>query len=297
MERPDPGAAIELEPGVRMVLAPNPGPMTHWGTNTWLVGWNRLVVIDPGPLDPAHLDALHRAIGRAMVSHVLVTHAHRDHSPLAERLARGTGSEVYAFGDASSGRNPVMEQLAASGLAGGGEGVDAGFSPDRKLADEDLIDCDGWQIKVHHTPGHFASHLSFSLGDALFAGDHVMAWASSLVSPPDGDLAAFMETSIRLRARNDRVIYAGHGEPVTDPAGRLDWLIAHRNSRNTAILAALRPNPITVPEITARVYRDIPPAMLPAAERNVLAHLIDLVRKGEASAHPCLSLSAGFSRG
>jgi glyoxylase-like metal-dependent hydrolase (beta-lactamase superfamily II) len=280
MERPDYGAAEELEPGLRRVLAPNPSPMTHWGTNTYIVGIGPLVVVDPGPEDPAHFAALRAAIGAARVEAVIVTHPHRDHSPLAPRLARACGAPVLGFGPPEAGRRPVMADLAARGGLGGGEGVDAEFRPDARIGEGDRIAAGGTVLEVLHTPGHFSGHLSFALGDAVLTGDHVMGWASTLVSPPDGDLASFRATSARLRARADRVFHPGHGAPVTDPAARLDWLVAHRAGREAAILQALARGPSTVEEIAALVYTDLAASMLVAAHRNVLAHLIDLAEKG-----------------
>jgi glyoxylase-like metal-dependent hydrolase (beta-lactamase superfamily II) len=294
MARPDYGVAEELEPGLRRVLAPNPSPMTHWGTNTYLVGDRDVAVIDPGPDDPGHFAALMAALAGARVQAVLVTHAHLDHTPLAGRLARQTGAPVLAFGPPDAGRSPVMTRLAREGLAGGGEGVDAAFRPDGTLADGESLEFGGYRLDVLHTPGHFAGHLAFALGDIVLTGDHVMGWASTLVSPPDGDLAAFMATSARLRDRTDRVFHPGHGASVDDPAGRLDWLMAHRMSREAAILATLGSAPSLLRNITVRVYTDLAPPMLPAAERNVLAHLVDLVEKGVVRATPELSVSAGF---
>jgi hydroxyacylglutathione hydrolase len=294
MDRPDPGRPVELEPGLRLILAPNPSPMTHWGTNTYLVGHGPVAVVDPGPDDPVHLAALRNALAGAPVAAILVTHAHRDHSPLAPRLAVETGAPVLAFGPPEAGRSTLMAALAAEGDLGGGEGVDTGFRPDATLADGDRVDVGDLVLHVLHTPGHFAGHLAFALGDAVLTGDHVMDWASTLVSPPDGDVARFLETSARLRARADRIFYPGHGAPVRDPAGRLDWLMAHRRAREAAILGALADGPALLPEITSRVYRDVPPAMLPAAARNVLAHLVDLTAWGVVKADPALSSSARF---
>jgi len=296
MERPDHGLPVELEPGVRLVLAPNPSPMTHWGTNTYLVGTDDLAVIDPGPDDPAHLSALMRAIGGARVSAILVTHAHRDHSPLAAPLAHETNAPVLAYGAPGDGRSPVMERLAREGGVGGSEGVDEDFRPDRRIAEGDAISLGRLGLEVLHTPGHFPGHLSFALGDAVFSGDHVLGWASTFISPPDGDVAAFMATSRRLRDRGARVFYPGHGAPVRDPEGTLDWLVAHRREREASILAAIQETPLSTAEIAARVYTDTDPRMLPAAKRNVLAHLVDLVEKGRVTAMPSLGSEARFSR-
>lgn len=297
MNRPEPGTAVELEPGVRLVLAPNPSPMTFWGTNTYLLGTDEIVVIDPGPDDPRHLAAIRTAAEGARFSAILVTHAHRDHSPLAARLSRETGAPVLAFGLPDAGRSTVMARLAAEGDLGGGEGVDDAFRPDALLSDGDSIPFGGTGLRVLHTPGHFAGHLAFVLGDAVFTGDHVLGWASTFVSPPDGDVAAFMATSERLRAREDRVFYPGHGAPVTDPSDRLDWLMAHRRARETAILSAMNMTPLSISEITTRVYTDVEPRMLPAAERNVLAHLVDLWEQNRVVAEPVLAASARFRRG
>jgi glyoxylase-like metal-dependent hydrolase (beta-lactamase superfamily II) len=173
-----------------------------------------------------------------------------------------------------------MAHLAARGDLGGGEGVDAGFRPDAAIGEGDRIAAGGAVLDVLHTPGHFAGHLSLALGDAVLIGDHVMSWASTLISPPDGDLASFRATSARLRVRADRIFYPGHGAPVTDPAARLDWLVAHRAGREAAILQALARGPFTVEDIARLVYTDLAAPMLPAACRNVLAHLIDLEEKG-----------------
>ena len=296
MERPEAGRPVELEAGLRLVLAPNPSPMTHWGTNTYLVGEKEVVVVDPGPDDPAHLAALRAALGGARVVAVAVTHAHLDHSPLAPRLARAVGAPVLGFGPPEAGRRPVMAALAAEGLAGGGEGVDAGFRPDAVLADGDSVPVGGARLEVLHTPGHFAGHLAFALGNLLLVGDHVMAWSSTLVSPPDGDVASFRTTTARLRSRGDRVYYPGHGPPIHDPRARLDWLAEHRRKREAAILDALGRDSLTVGEIARRAYSDVAPALQPAAARNVLAHLVDLYERGLVEAAPRLSVTGRFLR-
>lgn len=277
--RPVAGKAETLSAGLRRVLAPNPSPMTFRGTNTYLVGDTDLAIIDPGPMDMAHLDALLSAIGSAQVSAICVTHAHVDHSPLAAPLAKRTGAPVYAFSDAFGGRSAVMQDLAQAGLVGGGEGVDASFRPDLCLADGDEIHGPGWSLRAIHTPGHFGNHLSFAWGDTLFCGDLVMGWASSLVSPPDGDLTDFMTSCRRLLTEDWTVFHSGHGAPIRAPKERLDWLIAHRLSREAAVLEALQDGPASSAVLARRIYTDTPPALLPAATRNVLAHLIDLQGK------------------
>ena len=285
----------EMAADVRRILAPNPSPMTLFGTNTYLVGTTDLAVIDPGPDNPRHLEAILAAVGSDQrISHILVTHAHLDHSPLAPALARATGAPVLAYGDAQAGRSKIMQELAKQGLAGGGEGVDASFRPDLLLPDGGMVQGDGWRIEALWTPGHFGNHLCFALGDILFTGDLVMGWASSLVSPPDGDLTDFMASCARLQSRSDRLYLPGHGAPVVDPAQRLDWLITHRLAREAAILAALATGPATAETLAARIYTDTPAPLLPAAARNVFAHLIDLTQKNRVKPQPHLSWTADF---
>ena len=200
------GAAQEVGPNIRRILAPNPSPMTFRGTNTYLVGSHQIAVIDPGPDDAGHLAAILAALRPdQQITHILITHAHLDHSPLAARLARETGAPIYAYGAAESGRSAIMQQLAETGLVGGGEGVDAGFVPDVGLDDGAVLEGEGWQLLAHWTPGHFGNHLCFAMGDTVFTGDLVMGWASSLVSPPDGDLTDFMASCHRLRRVEARV--------------------------------------------------------------------------------------------
>ncbi|MDX5401075.1 MAG: MBL fold metallo-hydrolase [Rhodobacterales bacterium] len=294
---PRPGQAEEVAPGVRRLLAPNPSPMTLHGTNTYLVGSTELAVIDPGPDDPRHLAAILAALRPGQrISHILVTHAHLDHSPLARPLSQATGAPVLAYGDARAGRSAVMRSLAEQGLAGGGEGVDAAFQPDQILPDGGRVAGAGWQLEAIWTPGHFGNHHCFALDDVLFTGDLVMGWASSLVSPPDGDLTDFMASCARLQRRQDRLYLPGHGAPVTDPAARIDWLIGHRRTREAAILDALAQGPATAEALAARIYTDTPAALLPAAARNVFAHLIDLTQKNKAAPEGPLSWSARFQR-
>lgn len=295
----DPTAGVPevISPGLRRILAPNPSPMTFRGTNTYLVGETDLAVIDPGPDIADHLQAILAAVGPGQrITHILVTHAHVDHSPLARPLARATGAPVLAYGDASAGRSAVMRNLAAAGLAGGGEGVDADFVPDHCLADGAIVTGPDWHLQALWTPGHFGNHLCFALGDILFTGDLVMGWASSLVSPPDGDLTDFMASCRRLRARHDRIYLPGHGAPVTDPAARMDWLITHREAREAAILAALAAGPATAEALARQIYTDTPAMLMPAATRNVFAHLVDLTGKNMIAPKEQLSWSACFHR-
>ncbi|WP_138468661.1 MBL fold metallo-hydrolase [Poseidonocella sp. HB161398] len=292
---PVPGRAEELAPGIRRILAPNPSPMTFRGTNSYLLGRGQLALVDPGPDDQAHLGALMAALGGRPLSMILVSHAHRDHSGLAPALAAATGAPVLAFGGPFSGRSETMKRLAAVGALGGGEGVDATFRPDRCLADGERLDLDGCPLEALHTPGHMGNHLAFAWRGALFTGDLVMGWASSLVSPPDGDLAAFYRSCARLRARGETVLHPGHGAPVADPAARIDALVAHRRTREAQILDALAAGPAAITALTARIYHDTDPALHPAAARNILAHLVEMTERNLVLAEPALAPDARFS--
>jgi glyoxylase-like metal-dependent hydrolase (beta-lactamase superfamily II) len=292
---PRPGVAEQIAPGLRRVLAPNPSAMTWRGTNTYILGQGQVTVIDPGPDDAAHLAALLQATAGDVVSHIVVTHSHLDHSPLAARLAAQTGAQVWAFGDSHSGRSAVMQGLVDSGYDGGGEGIDLRFAPDRFVSDGDVIDTPAGALRVLHTPGHMGNHICLRWGDAVFSGDLVMGWATSLVSPPDGDISDFLTSCAKLRADGAAVLYPGHGAPVTEPAVRIDWLIAHRMERRAQVLAALT-TPRDVAGLTAAIYTDVAPALWPIAARNVFAQLIELVGAGLVTAQPALTAGAVFAR-
>lgn len=281
------GRADAPAPGVRRLIAPNPGPMTERGTNSYLVGQGELALIDPGPDDPDHLAALLAALQPGeRITAILVTHPHLDHSAGAAAASAATGAPVLGFGPAGSGLSATMARLAASGLTGGGEGIDHDFLPDRRLSDGERLEFGVTPLEVIHTPGHMASHVAFAWGDILFSGDLAMGWASSLISPPEGDMAAYMASLAQLRQRAWRLLLPGHGAPVTDPAARLAALVAHRLQREGEVLAALAAAPATPADLACRIYRDTPAVLMPAAERNVLAHLIDLTERALVAASP-----------
>ncbi len=294
-----PGEVVWLGEQIRRVIAPNPSPMTHWGTNTYIVGrGGGVAVIDPGPNEPRHLAALLAALAPGeRISHILVTHAHLDHSPLAWPLAQATGAPVLAHGRARDGQSALMADLLARGFEGGGEGLDHDFLPDRRLQHGEEIAGDGWRLTALHTPGHMANHMCFDMQGHVFTGDHVMGWASSLVSPPDGDLGQFMASCALLAARNDIAYYPGHGAPVADPGARIQWLIAHRKDREAAIIAALRAGPMPLAALTRQVYTDTPPELMAMAERNVLAHLLDLNARALVVVADPLDPAASFEIG
>lgn len=295
-DRPAAGIMQQMEPGIRRIIAPNPSPMTYWGTNTFVLGEGDVAVIDPGPSDPAHMQAILDGLQPGeRITQILVTHAHLDHSPLVRPLSDATGAPILAFGDAMAGRSAVMHDLVARGLTSGGEGVDASFTCDITLSDGEIFTAGGLEIETIWTPGHFANHISFATQGVVFTGDHIMGWASSLVSPPDGDLTAFMASCRKLEARQDRVYYPAHGDRIDTPAERLSWLINHRLTREAEIMATLsRLEYATVPALTREIYTETPDALIPAAERNVFAHLIDLATRKIVAASPQLEANAIF---
>jgi len=271
--------AVQIPPHIRVIVAPNPSPMTAQGTNTYVIGPAPFVVIDPGPLSDVHLNAILAATDNSVAA-ILVTHSHLDHSPLARPLAQTTGAAIYAFGNSQAGRSARMEQLAASGGLGGGEGTDLEFAPDVHVQDGETLTFGGISLQALWTPGHFGNHLSFAHGGCIFCGDHVMAWSTSLVSPPDGDLGAFMRSCKRLMERPETLYLPGHGHPIADGPGRTKWLMDHRLAREAQVLEALHKAPGAAPDLAQRIYTEIDPALLPAAARNVLAHLLDLQERG-----------------
>ncbi len=286
----------QLDTGLRCLRAPNPGPMTGDGTNSYILGQREFFLIDPGPENETHLARLLAFFAEyGPLRAILVTHSHLDHSPLARPLARATGAKVYGFGDRLAGRSAAMQRLAAQGLSGGGEGVDADFQPDHCLADGTCLSLEGADIRAIWTPGHFGNHLCFHWREMIFSGDHVMGWASTLISPPDGDMGAYMTSLDRLEACGARILYPGHGAPVTSPAQRIAELRAHRTDRAATILAHLTKRPQTISALVAQIYADTPAELHPAASRNVFAHLIDMELKNMVIASPSLSPEAVFS--
>ncbi len=277
---PVPGQPVVLLPGVLRLTAPNPSPMTHTGTNSYLVGDSRPLVVDPGPADPHHLAALIAALSGRQPEAIVVTHAHRDHSALAPALAQATGAPVVAFGPAGAGQSVTMRDLAQRGLGAAGEGADTGFAPDVTLSDSEGLAFDGGRLTALHTPGHFGNHLCLAWGKVLFTGDHVMGWSTSIVVPPEGDMADYRASLHRLAKGHWQAALPGHGEPIADPAARIAALIAHRAAREAAILDALAAGPADLAGLTRRVYADIAPALWPMAAQNTLAHLIELAGAG-----------------
>jgi glyoxylase-like metal-dependent hydrolase (beta-lactamase superfamily II) len=273
------GDAVAVAPSVRRIAVNNPGPFTFHGTNTYLVGRDTLAVIDPGPEDDAHLGAILRATEGRPVSHILVSHTHRDHSPLARRLKAETGAIVCAEGPHRAARPLRIGEVNPLDAS-----ADLEFTPDLALADGEVIGGDGWMLRAIHTPGHAANHACFALEGTglLFSADHVMAWSTSIVAPPDGAMADYMASLDRLLERDDRLFLPGHGGPVTAPQTFMRGLKAHRKMRERAIVERLRQGDRTIPDMVRSIYRDTDPRLHGAAGLSVLAHLEDLIGRGAA---------------
>lgn len=285
------------KPKLRAVRADNPSPMTHTGTMTYLLGEGDVVVIDPGPDLPGHAAALLSRLGpKERIVALLATHAHADHVAGLPRLQSLTGAPSFGFGPAGSGQSETMRALVRKGLPDAGEGFDRQFSPDLRLADSQTFSPAGFQITALHTPGHTGCSLSFSVGDWLFTGDLAMGWASSLISPPNGDMSAYIASLTRLSQQRWSRLFPGHGPAVQDASARLAELITHRRTREAQVMQALAQGLADIPAITASIYLDTPAALRTAAMHNVLAHLIDLADKGEVIATPAPLPFARFRR-
>ncbi len=278
------GASERLEPLVRRVLAPNPSPYTYTGTQTYLVGAeDRIAVIDPGPDEPVHLAALTAAIGGAQVAAIMCTHTHRDHSPAARPLAEATGAPIV-------GCAPLVldDDLLASWGPRADAAFDRTYAPDRVMEDGEAMTGPGWTLTAVHTPGHTSNHLCFALEEsgALFTGDHVMGWSTSVVVPPDGDMAAYMASLDTLYARagegGDRVYYPAHGPQIDNPRQLVRGMIGHRRQRENQIVRSLAQGPMRAADFVPRMYKGLDPRLAGAAEMSVTAHLIDLERRGLA---------------
>ena len=262
------GAAVPVAEHVLRVTVNNPGPFTFHGTNSYVVGRDTLAVIDPGPEDEAHFHALMEAIGGRPVSHILVSHTHKDHSPLARRLAAATGATIAAEGPHRPARPLNIGEVNPLDAS-----ADTDFDPDVRMADGAVIEGDGWAIRAIHTPGHTANHVAFGLEGTgiLFSADHVMAWATTIVAPPDGAMADFMTSLDALMQRDDTLYLPGHGGPVTRPAQFLRGLRTHRRMRERAILERLKAGDRTIAEMVSKIYRDTDPRLHGAAGLSVLA--------------------------
>ena len=260
----------QVEPGVARVLAHNPSAFTFTGTQTWLVGGDAVAVIDPGPDDPQHVDAIVEALGDRPLVAIVCTHTHRDHSPAARPLAERTGAPI--IGCAPLALESVGPRADAA--------FDGDYLPNRVLGDGDAIDIGGQALTAVATPGHTSNHLCFAWGDVLFTGDHVMGWSTTVVVPPDGDMAAYMASLDKLRERGDRIYFPAHGPAVTNPQQYVRHLMGHRMQRERQVLRLVGERPRDIPDIVAGAYPGLDPRLTGAAGASVHAHLLDLQRRG-----------------
>jgi glyoxylase-like metal-dependent hydrolase (beta-lactamase superfamily II) len=272
-----PDMVDEVMPGVRRVMANNPGPFTFKGTISYIIGRGQVAIVDPGPDDPAHIGALLDAVRDETVTHIFVTHTHRDHSPATPTIKHETGATVYAEGPHRAARPLHIGEhnpLDAS--------ADRDFKPDLALRDGEIIAGNGWTIEAVATPGHTANHMAYALKEKnlLFAGDHVMAWATSIVAPPDGAMSDYMASLQKLAKRNEAIYLPGHGPAITDAPRFVNYYILHRKAREASILHRLAKGETDIPTIVRAIYIGIDPRLTGAAGLSVLAHLEDLVARG-----------------
>ncbi|HEV7874831.1 MAG TPA: MBL fold metallo-hydrolase [Enterovirga sp.] len=276
---PRPEAPEILSPLVRRVLAGNGGPFTFKGTCSYIVGRGRVAIIDPGPDRPDHIAALIDAVYGETVTHIVVTHTHMDHSPASRALAAATGAPIVGCGPHRAAR--ALAEGETRSLEGSN---DIEYQPDIEMHEGDVIEGPDWRLEALATPGHTANHLAFALPQeqALFSADHVMAWSTTVVAPPDGSMTEFMASLDKLRGRSETVYWPGHGGPVTEPQRFVRALIHHRRQREASILARLAAGDRTIPEIVAAIYQNLAPALIRAAGLSTFAHLEDLVGRGLA---------------
>lgn len=272
------GSVSQIAPGIRRVIANNPGPFTFHGTGTYILGTGNVAVIDPGPDDEEHIGAILAALDGETISHILVTHTHMDHSPGCRPLQALTGAPTYAYGPHGAGKLEQGVQVE--------EGGDMDFAPDHLVKHGDIIQGGDWTVECVYTPGHTSNHMCFALQEqkALFTGDHVMGWSTSIISPPDGDMAAYMQSLELLLERDDAVYWPTHGPSIIDPKTHVRAYIAHRIEREEQILKCIDEGTHSIRDMVPLMYRDTPEFMYPAAARSVLAAMENLLRKNQVVA-------------
>ncbi|HWI25563.1 MAG TPA: MBL fold metallo-hydrolase [Stellaceae bacterium] len=288
----DYGAVDRLTPLIRRVVAKNPSPFTFKGTGTYIVGHGQVAVIDPGPDLARHVDALLAALGGETVTHILITHTHLDHSPAAAAVKQATGARTYGFGPHGSGRTEDRTGVGAVTEEGG----DHTFKPDVVLRERDTVEGPGWRLSAIETPGHTSNHLCFALAEerALFSGDHVMGWSTSVIAPPDGDMGAYRRSLTKLLAREDAVYWPTHGPAIPDPKPFVQAFLDHRQERTDAILQRLAAGDEVIRDIVEHVYLGLDPRLKGAAARSVLAHLVELVELGRVESDDAPTLDARY---
>lgn len=278
----------EVSPLVRRIVARNPGPFTFHGTGTYVIGRGKVAVIDAGPDLREHVDALLSALEGEEITHQLVTHTHRDHSPAARAVSERTGARAWGYGPHGQGRHQRGETVEA--------GADLAFAPDVRVGHGDVIEGDGWTIQCVHTPGHCSNHVCFALREekTLFTGDHVMGWSTSVIAPPDGDMADYMASLDLLLQRDDALYRPTHGPPIEDPAPFVRAFIVHRRAREAQILDCLGRGLDTIAAMVPVMYAGVARVLHPAAARSVLAHLVDMVARGLVRAEGEIGLAARY---
>ena len=283
------GKAEVLAPGIRRVIANNPSPFTFHGTGTYILGTGSVAVVDPGPDDEEHIDAILACLPDETVSHILVTHTHMDHSPGCRLLQAKTGAPTYAYGPHGAGKIEQGVQVE--------EGGDMDFYPDHLVTHSEIIEGDDWSVECVYTPGHTSNHLCFQLREqkALFTGDHVMGWSTSIISPPDGDMADYMLSLELLLERDDEIYWPTHGPCIDEPKAHVEAYIAHRLEREQQIVACIKSGTFKIREMVPLMYKDTPEFMYPAAARSVLAAMENLVKKGAVKGSDGVSMDSDYS--
>lgn len=286
-----PGIVDEVAPGIRRILCNNPGPFTFTGTLTYIVGRGRVAVIDPGPIQESHIATLLNAVKDETVTHIFVTHTHRDHSPAVPAITAATGATIYAEGPHRAARPLHIGELNPLDSSG-----DHDFRPEVALRDGDVVKGDGWTLEAITTPGHTANHMAYAFHEmnSIFCGDHVMGWATSIVAPPDGSMSDYMASLEKLRSRSEQTYYPGHGPEIEEGPRFVEMYIEHRRGRERSILARLNKGECDIPTLVRAIYIGIDPRLTGAAGLSVLAHMEDLVARGLVNTDGAPSISGRY---
>ncbi len=284
------GELVSVSPMIRRMVAPNPSPFSFKGTNSYVIGQGSVALLDPGPAICEHVEALLGALEGEEISHLVITHTHLDHSPAARLIQQKISVETHGYGPHAGGRHAVGDKVE--------EGGDRDFRPDHELRHGDKIEGDGWSLEAVHTPGHTSNHLCYALSaeGALFTGDHVMGWSTSVVSPPDGDMADYLASLDLLVRRGDPIYWPGHGPAIEDTEPYVRAFIAHRAEREAQILEALGAGPSTIADMVPGIYGDLHPGLVAAAGRSTFAAMVKLADEGRIAADGQVSPEATYTK-
>ena len=283
------GQVEQVSPLIRRIVAPNPGPFTFKGTGTYILGVGEVAIIDPGPSIEKHIDSILEGLKGEKITHQLITHTHVDHSPASAQISNLTGAPTYAFGPHGLGLLNDTEKVE--------EGADFEFIPDNLVFDGEILEGTGWTVECVHTPGHTSNHICYFLmqENALFSGDHVMGWSTTVISHPDGDMGAYIDSLEKLCERKqDNIYYPTHGAPIPEPLPFVRGLIKHRKVRERQIIELLENSPRVISEIIPIIYKDLDPRLVPAAKRSVFSHIVDLYQRGVVSSEGELNIESTF---